>query len=83
MEDNLSVYSTGQYVGATERIVHSFEGDLLKIHFSIKSTAKYHNSRLILLLLSWFQAAPPTNVSYVSLLAPYLATNRSISSLIC
>ena len=32
------------------------------IYFSIKSTEKYHESRLHPLLLTWFQTIPPQNV---------------------
>ena len=34
-----------------------------KIHIVIKSSAKFHYSRLELLMLTWLQTAPPGNVS--------------------
>ena len=40
-----------------------FVETLDKVHISVKSTKKYHLSRVPLLLLTWFQTIPPKNVS--------------------
>ena len=34
-----------------------------KIHMAIKTSAKFHHSRLELLLLTWLQTVPPSSVS--------------------
>ena len=40
-----------------------FVKTLNKVHISVKSTKKYHLSRISILLLTWFQTVPPKNVS--------------------
>ena len=34
-----------------------------KVHFVIRTSTKFHHSRLELMLLTWLQTAPPNNVS--------------------
>ena len=41
-----------------------YQEELQKIYFSIKSTGKYHYSRLLLLLQTWFQTIPTNNVKH-------------------
>ena len=41
-----------------------YQEELQKIHFSVKSTGKYHYSRLLLLLQTWFQTIPANNVKH-------------------
>ena len=43
-----------------------FVKTLNKVHISVKSTKKYHLSRISILLLTWFQTVPPQNVSQQS-----------------
>ena len=43
-----------------------FVETLNKVHISVKSTKKYHLSRISILLLTWFQTVPPKNVSQQS-----------------
>ena len=42
-----------------------------KIHFVIRTSTKFHHSRLELILLTWLQTAPPSNVSSLNVVRKY------------
>ena len=59
---NASIFSTRTVLGREPHPLYD-ANERNDIYFSIKSTEKYHESRLHLLLLTWFQTIQPHNVS--------------------
>ena len=43
-----------------------------KIHIVIKTSAKFHHSRLELILLTWLQTTPPSNVSTLKVVRTFI-----------
>ena len=43
---------------------HVEDGGASSIHISVKTTAKYHDDRLVVMMLTWMRTVPdPTQVS--------------------
>ena len=70
VKDNLelrtSITTAEMYGDKVPQPIYSdipFVETLNKVHISVKSTEKYHLSRVSILLLTWFQTVPPKNVS--------------------
>lgn len=59
---NASIFSTRTVLGRKPHPLYDAH-DRSDVYFSIKSTEKYHESRLQLLSLTWFQTVHPHNVS--------------------
>ena len=49
-----------------------------KVHFVIRTSTKFHHSRLELILLTWLQTAPPSNVSSMYVVCKYDASTALV-----